>query len=108
MLRRPTLQLLGRKAIGRTRCPDARALLPSYVEGELDTMDRELVSGHLHICSACRAEEQRYRAALGALAACDPVPAPGHLYAGFAAKLEATEARFRRQRLQLRFATASA
>jgi|SRR5687768_4000903 len=102
------LQLLGRKPIGRTRCPDARALLASYVEGELDTVDRERVAGHLQFCSSCQVEERKFRDALTALAAAEPIPAPRDLYAGFAARLEATHGPFRRRTLRLRLAGAAA
>ncbi len=102
------LQLLGRKPIGRTRCPDARALLASYVEGELDTVDRERVSGHLQLCTPCQVEERKFRAALTALAAAEPIPAPRDLYAGFAARLEATHLPYRRRALRLRLAGAAA
>ena len=102
------MQLLGRKAIGKTRCPDARSLLPSYVEGELTANDRERVAGHLQICSECRAEESRFRESLGALAGYQPVAAPRSLYAGFAARLDAVERTHRKQALRLRFAGAAA
>ena len=102
------MQLLGRKAIGRTRCPDARALLPSYIEGELDAHDRERVAGHLHICASCRGEEKQFRAALNALAAAEPVASPGDLYVGFAARLDHIHRGDRRRAAQFRWAGAAA
>lgn len=102
------MQLLGRKPIGKTRCPESRALLPSYVEGELRPEDRERVAGHLQICSACRAEEKQFRASLGALAASEHVSAPSDLYAGFSTRLYAAENAFRVRAMRMRFAGAAA
>jgi hypothetical protein len=73
-------------------CPDARALLPGYVEDELSPIEIRLVQGHLDICSACRREEIAYRSSLGALRVA-PKPTHGDLYAGLSAKLDRLESR---------------
>lgn len=96
-----------RKGAAVNRCPDARALLPAYVENELSGMERARVQGHLDICSACRTEEATYRVALGALSAA-PKPAHGDLYYGLAAKLDALERRPVFRPRQLRWAGALA
>jgi hypothetical protein len=85
----------------RGRCPDARALLPAYVENELSAIELRLVQGHLDICSACRNEEASYRLALSALSAA-PRPAHGDLYAGLSARLDNLErpASFRPRQLR--------
>lgn len=72
------------------RCPDARAQLAEYVEGELSPLESRRLEGHLSLCGACRREEAEYRAAIGALRAPRPPAAHGDLYAGFAAKLDRT------------------
>ncbi len=40
-----------RKAAAPSRCPETRALLSSYVEGELSGAEQARVAGHLHICA---------------------------------------------------------
>jgi hypothetical protein len=86
------------------RCPDARALLPEYVEGELSSAETARVAGHLQLCGGCRAEEARFRQAMGLLSAPRSLPEHGDLYAGFAAKLDRHENRFRLRPRQLRWA----
>lgn len=90
------------------RCPEARARLSAYVEGELSALEHRLVEGHLQTCGACRREEAQYRQALGLLRAPRALPPPGDLYAGFAAKLARQESRAHRVRLQLRYAGTAA
>ncbi len=49
--------------------------LAAYVDGELPCVTRELISAHLHLCSACRAAveaESRTKTGLTALSAPDP------------------------------------
>src|SRR5205807_10184285 len=65
--RRGTLHSSDRRTGPLSRCPEARELLPGYVEGELTAAERTRVSGHLALCHACRREEAQYRAALGLL-----------------------------------------
>ena len=94
------------KSMGRSsRCPDARVLLPAYVEGELDAAELSRVTGHLESCSECRAEEAQYRQVLGALGASREPLRPGDLYTGFAAKLERYERRTLLRQRQLRWAS---
>lgn len=90
------------------RCPDTRALLPAYVEGDLDGPEARGVRGHLEICAACRAEEAACRAAMALLNAPEArQPRPhGDLYAGFAARLARQETRGARRQTQLRWAAA--
>lgn len=92
----------------RSRCSDARTLLASYVEGELNSAERDRVGGHLQMCADCEREAGIFRAALSALSAVEPVPAPRELYAGFAAKLELRSGTLRPGRLHLRLAAAAA
>jgi hypothetical protein len=102
------LQLLGRKSIGRARCADARAQLDSYIEGELDARERDLVAGHLEMCPVCQMEERRLREALTLLAGYEPIDSPRDLYAGFTSRLGGAERGFRRRALQVRLAGAGA
>lgn len=81
-------------------------MLPELVEGELPEAARVRVAGHLAGCRACREEESRYRASLGALAAAR-APYPGDLYAGFAHKLALADARSLRLGRQMRLAGAT-
>lgn len=90
------------------RCPDARDLLPAYVEGELGNAEARRVSGHLEICSACRQEEVAYRRALGAIASAPRRESPGDLFYGFQAKLDAANRGAGRQLRQLRTAAGAA
>lgn len=90
------------------RCPDAQALLPEYVEGELGGRDRERVEGHLAICRACREEEARFRSSLSALRAPARPAMPRDLYAGFAHKLAVADSRAVVFGRRLRFAGATA
>jgi hypothetical protein len=87
-----------------SRCPDARALLPAYVEGELSSVEQCGVASHLELCAACRAEEAQYRGALGMLSAPQEPLRPNDLYAGFAAKLERYERKTLVRQRQLRWA----
>jgi len=89
------------------RCPDALALLPAYVEGELTGRDMARIKGHLEICGACRLEEAAFRTALGAFAGLECVESPPDLYYGFAAKLDASMAHSRRQMKRFKFASAA-
>jgi hypothetical protein len=89
------------------RCPDARALLPAYIENELSPIEIRLVQGHLEICSACRSEETVFRSALGALQSA-PKPAHGDLYAGLSARLDRLESKPTFRPRQLRWAGALA
>jgi hypothetical protein len=86
------LNMPERKGGAVNRCPDARALLPAYVENELTSVEFTRMKGHLDICSACRREEMAFRSALGALQAA-PKPVHGDLYAGLAARLDRLERR---------------
>jgi len=87
------------------RCPEARVLLPDYVEGELSALQCRLVEGHLQICAACRQEEAQYRKAFVLLRASRLPAPPGDLYAGFVAKLARLETRVSSPRLRLGWAT---
>jgi hypothetical protein len=99
------LPLMDRNTGRLSRCPDARALLPAYVEDELEASERRRVAGHLELCSACRAEEAQYRGALGLLGAPrEPLRPERDLYAGFAAKLERYERKSYVRQRQLRWA----
>jgi len=89
-----------------SRCPDTRAALGEYVEGELSQLDSRRIEGHLSLCAACRREEARFRAAIGALRT-PREPAPHQdLYAGFSAKLARYERRPTIRQSQLRWAAA--
>jgi hypothetical protein len=91
------------------RCPDTRALLPDYVEGELSGSEARRIAGHLALCSACSREEALYRQSLGALRAAQSEPAPHRdLYAGFEAKLSRYDNRSGQRQLTLRWAGAAA
>jgi hypothetical protein len=89
------------------RCPEARAVLPEYVEGELSPLESRRLEGHLSHCAGCRKEEGEYRAAIGALRAPRPLAAHGDLYSGFAAKLGPTGFGAPRRQQPLRWAAAS-
>jgi hypothetical protein len=86
------------------RCPDALALLPAYVEGELSQAEKARVAGHLNICAACRREEAQYRQVFGALKAPREMPPHGDLYAAFSAKVGKLENRGMLRMRQLRWA----
>ncbi len=92
------------------RCPEARELLPAYVENELSPVENSRLAGHLSVCPDCRREEAHFRRALGYIGS-DPikqVERAGDLYTGFAAKLEAANRRpLGRPRLQWAVALAS-
>ena len=88
------------------RCPDARALLPGYVEGELTAVQTRGLVGHLTLCAACRQEEAQYRAAFGALKAARQLAPHRDLSRGLAAKLARYESRRSVRQLQLRWAGA--
>ena len=90
------------------RCPDARTLLPAYVEGELGYAEARRVAGHLEICAACRREEAGYRLALGAIASAPKHESPADLFYGFQAKLEAGGRPSLNRMRQLRLASAAA
>ena len=102
------MQPMDRKAERLNRCPDAQALLPAFVEGELSANERLRVEGHLNICASCRKEEGEFRRALGILKNAPRQESPGDLYYGFVAKLEASERRSRTLRGRLRYAGAAA
>ena len=102
------MQLMGKKALQRTRCSDARALLPEYVEGELGAVDHERVAGHLQMCPECRQEERQFHKALAPLAGAPRVMAPADLYRGFAAKLDERERIWHRRAVTFRLAGAAA
>jgi hypothetical protein len=99
---------MDRKTGPLNRCPDARALLPAYVENELDTAETGRVAGHLQICASCRREEAAFRHALTALGAAPRRDAPGDLFYGFQAKLEGRNRRSNRRFRQLRLAGSAA
>jgi len=88
------------------RCPDARGLLPEYVEGELSSIEARRLEGHLVLCTSCRLEETRYRAASGALKAPRPLATHGDLSSGLASKLAKYEKKSGTRQLQLRWAGA--
>ncbi len=98
------MQAMDRKTGPLNRCPDARALLPAYVEGELNSADTRRVAGHLQICASCRREEAACRHALSALRAAPRRESPGDLFYGFQAKLEGYNRRAAGRMRQVRFA----
>src|SRR5947209_17901793 len=99
---------MDRRAAPLNRCPDARTLLPAYVEGELGNADARRVAGHLEICAACRREEAGYRLALGAIASAPKRESPADLFYGFQAKLEAGSRPSRNRMRRLRLASGAA
>lgn len=93
---------------GLNRCPEARALLSGYVEGELSGSEMRRIAGHLALCAACSSEEALYRQSLGALRQAQHEQAPHRdLYAGFEAKLARYENRSGRRQWTLRWAGAA-
>lgn len=88
-------------------CPEARSLLPAYVEHELTAVESTRVQCHLDVCAACRQEEIAFRHALRALREA-PKPDHGDLYAGLNAKLDGLNRRPAFRPKQLRWAGALA
>lgn len=102
------MQPLDRNLGRLNRCPDAQALLPEYVEGELSPLESRRLEGHLTLCASCRHEEAQCRVVFGALRSPRELAPHGDLYAGFAAKLSRCERRPSTRQLQLRWAAVSA
>lgn len=88
-------------------CPEARSLLPAYVEHELTAVESTRVQCHLDVCAACRQEEIAFRHALRTLREA-PKPVHGNLYAGLNAKLDGLNRRPAFRPKQLRWAGALA
>jgi len=77
---------------GSLRCDEARVLLMGFLDGELDTGQRQQLEDHLAVCVDCRSEERAYRR-LGELtedAAADVGPGsdPDAVWAGIYARIE--------------------
>lgn len=66
-------------------CTEIRDALVSYLDGELEPAERELVREHLANCGTCTAEAEELRATLGLLGAWSPredaEPSAAHLAA---------------------------
>ncbi len=101
------MQPMDRRA-ALSRCPDARLLLPAYIEGELSGAEHDRVVSHLAICASCRREAETYRHALKQLHSVPRREPPRDLYAGFTARWAEHEAVRQRRSLQLRFASMAA
>jgi hypothetical protein len=73
------------------KCPEIRAQLTPYLDGELEGDRTSVVRGHLRTCAECRAaasDEAALRDGLRALPSLDP---PASLWAGVQARLAAAE-----------------
>ncbi len=70
------------------RCPDVRAKLQSFVDGDLGLGQTALVEHHLAGCGDCRAEMARLQAVVGALESWPLVAEPSQLTARVMAQVK--------------------
>ncbi len=83
---------------------ETEALLPWYVNGTLDALERARVEQHLAQCLRCRREADWLRALQAAVARDEPAPAMDEALARAHARLDAREARWRLRGLGKRIA----